>query len=232
MANVIFWEKPGCGGNARQKEILLAAGHTLTVRNLLSTAWDEASLLSFLDPLPVSEWFNPAHPRIKSGEVQPATLSREDALQLLLNEPLFIRRPLLQVNDERQVGFDVSAVQRWIGLNLAAVGAGDPRNCPCVTAPATPDRYVSFKGIDGDGNARQLLVMLSRYIAQPQFTNPFWEHFKQKLALCNSGESASGRKIDELFLVHSYINNLHDFFEEQNDHEALALLARIEAESC
>lgn len=24
MAKVIFWEKPGCGGNARQKEILRA----------------------------------------------------------------------------------------------------------------------------------------------------------------------------------------------------------------
>lgn len=137
MAEVIFWEKPGCGGNARQKEILLAAGHTLTVRNLLSEAWDKESLLLFLDLLPVSDWFNPAHPRIKTGEVQPTALNRVEALQLLLNEPLFIRRPLLQVNNERQVGFDVEAVHRWIGLDLNAVGTGDPRNCPCV--PATKE---------------------------------------------------------------------------------------------
>jgi nitrogenase-associated protein len=202
------------------------------VRNLLSSEWTEESLLCFLSALPVSEWFNPAHPRIKSGEVQPTALNREEALRLLLNEPLFIRRPLLQVNDERQVGFDVSAVHGWIGLDLEAVGAGDPRNCPCVTAPATPDRYVSFKGINGDGNARNLLAMLNRYIDQPQFTNPFWEQFKKKLALCSSSENTGGRKIDELFLVHSYINNLYDFFENQNDEEALALLARIEAESC
>jgi len=36
MARIIFWEKPGCQGNARQKEILLASGHELEVRDLLA----------------------------------------------------------------------------------------------------------------------------------------------------------------------------------------------------
>ena len=38
MADVIFWEKPGCAGNARQKALLAAAGHRLKVRDLLATA--------------------------------------------------------------------------------------------------------------------------------------------------------------------------------------------------
>ena len=38
MAKIIFYEKPGCGGNARQKALLLASGHELEVRNLLGQA--------------------------------------------------------------------------------------------------------------------------------------------------------------------------------------------------
>lgn len=29
MAHLVFYEKPGCAGNARQKALLRAAGHTL-----------------------------------------------------------------------------------------------------------------------------------------------------------------------------------------------------------
>jgi hypothetical protein len=41
LAKITFWEKPGCQGNARQKEILLASGHELEVRNLLAEPWSE-----------------------------------------------------------------------------------------------------------------------------------------------------------------------------------------------
>jgi N(2)-fixation sustaining protein CowN len=94
------------------------------------------------------------------------------------------------------------------------------------------DRYVTFKGIDGDGNARQLVAMLRRYIDDPLTTNVFWENFKKKLSQVGSPDANHGRILDELFLVHSYINNIRELFEEQEDHEALALLQQIEEESC
>ncbi len=34
--HLTFYEKPGCVGNARQKAVLLAAGHTLDVKDLLN----------------------------------------------------------------------------------------------------------------------------------------------------------------------------------------------------
>jgi nitrogenase-associated protein len=116
MAHIVFFEKPGCTGNARQKQWLRDAGHQLSVRSLLTEPWTAASLLDFLDPLPVVDWFNRAAPRVKNGEVQPELLGRTEALALLLAEPLLIRRPLLQVGTERRVGFDPPAVDRWIGL--------------------------------------------------------------------------------------------------------------------
>lgn len=94
------------------------------------------------------------------------------------------------------------------------------------------DRYVTFRGIDGEGNSRRLMTMLARHIDDPDKTNPFWEKFKQKLALADSDGANGGRRQDELFLVHSYINNLYELFEQYDDQEALCLLRRIEEESC
>lgn len=95
-----------------------------------------------------------------------------------------------------------------------------------------PDRYVTFRGIDGDGNARRLVAMLRRHIDDPAKSNPFWEKFKEKLATAGSAEANGGRVLDELFLVHSYINNISELFEEYDDREALALLRQVETESC
>gem|GEM_PF-3154475 len=66
--------------------------------------------------LPVAEWFNPSAPRVKSGEVQPDALDEVAALELMLADPLLIRRPLMEVDSQRRVGFDQDAVDRWIGL--------------------------------------------------------------------------------------------------------------------
>lgn len=121
MTHIIFYEKPGCGGNARQRALLEAAGHTLERRSLLSEPWTRDALLAFLQPLPVPQWFNRAAPRVKSGEVVPQALGAEAALALLLAEPLLIRRPLMQGPDgARLVGFDTAEVDRFVGLRAQA----------------------------------------------------------------------------------------------------------------
>ncbi len=127
MTHIIFYEKPGCAGNARQRTALIAAGHTLERRDLLTTHWTPDKLLAFLAPLAVVEWFNRAAPRIKSGEVRPELLDASAALVLLLQEPLLIRRPLMQRSDNetRHVGFDAASVDAWIGLGTN----------PATTAP-------------------------------------------------------------------------------------------------
>lgn len=93
MAHIVFYEKPGCGGNAKQRALLEAAGHTLDRRSLLDEPWTRESLLAFLQALPVVQWFNRAAPRVKSGEIIPESLDADAALALLLTEHLLIRRP-------------------------------------------------------------------------------------------------------------------------------------------
>jgi nitrogenase-associated protein len=135
MTHIVFFEKPGWGGNARQRAALEAAGQTLERRNLLSAPWTTESLLAFLGPLPVSDWFNRAAPGVKSGEIQPEALDSETALALLLKEPLLIRRPLMQRsdNESRHVGFDTAAVNAWVGLGTNPASASTGEGCASPT---------------------------------------------------------------------------------------------------
>ncbi|ACK65818.1 nitrogenase-associated protein [Rippkaea orientalis PCC 8801] len=130
MANVIFYEKPGCINNTKQKNLLQGAGHDLVVHNLLTTSWTTERLRQFFGNRPVKEWFNPTAPRIKSGEIIPSQLDEETALKLMIVDPLLIRRPLIQVEDVCQVGFDLDYIDSWIGLKAKDSVIEDLETCP------------------------------------------------------------------------------------------------------
>jgi nitrogenase-associated protein len=116
MAIITFYEKPGCGGNKKQRQLLEAAGHTLVVKDLLSEPWTAETLKPFLGDKPVDEWFNPSAPKIKSGELEIGHLDAEAAMQLLLDDHILIRRPLLQVGSQCHQGFDAHTIDEWVGL--------------------------------------------------------------------------------------------------------------------
>ncbi len=103
--------------------------------------------------------------------------------------------------------------------------------CSCkqkkeTKSTSTTDRYISFDGIDCDGNARILMSYIRRHIDTPEKTNKFWEYFKQK------AEGGSGPKPDDLFLIHSNLNQIRELFELYEDEESLALLDLVEIECC
>ena len=125
MAHVVFWEKPGCAGNARQKALLSASGHKLDVRNLLTEPWNAGRLRSFFGARPVADWFNRSSPRVKSGEVQPESLDEAAAIALMLAVPLLIRRPLMEADGRREAGFEPERVHAWIGLAELRVSVTD-----------------------------------------------------------------------------------------------------------
>jgi nitrogenase-associated protein len=121
VARIIFYEKPGCLTNARQKAMLHDAGHRLDVRDLLAETWTADRLRAFFGDTPVSQWFSRAAPRVKSGEVDDA----RTALALMLDDPLLIRRPLMEAGDWRCAGFEAIEVDRAIGLRLGQPEDGD-----------------------------------------------------------------------------------------------------------
>lgn len=118
MAHVRFYEKPGCATNARQKAMLAEAGHTVEALSLLTEAWTAERLGAFFTGLPVNQWFNRASPRVKSGEIDPFGFGTEEALALMLADPLLIRRPLMEAGVWRCAGFDTVVVDRAVGLHL------------------------------------------------------------------------------------------------------------------
>ncbi|WP_404417977.1 N(2)-fixation sustaining protein CowN [Marinospirillum sp.] len=88
------------------------------------------------------------------------------------------------------------------------------------------DRYVSFKGIDCDGKASQLMTRIESLAGQEVHASPFWDYFLAKR------HPKSGPKPDDLFLIHTNINQLYELFEEAGDQDALTLLGWLEENCC
>ncbi|WP_455216952.1 ArsC/Spx/MgsR family protein [Kaarinaea lacus] len=116
MAEIIFYEKPGCINNTQQKKLLIESGHWVQAIDILRYRWTKDLLYKFFNKLPVSEWFNQSAPRVRDGVLKPDQCDVTTALELLVQEPLLIRRPLMQVGDQRMVGFDWQQVNQWVGL--------------------------------------------------------------------------------------------------------------------
>ena len=99
-------------------------------------------------------------------------------------------------------------------------------NSDCGCSQKKTDRYITFEGIDCDGNARRLMELLDQQLALPGRSNVFWEYFNRKRA----GEA--GPKADDLFLIHANINQVREFFETWQDEEGMRLLQQVEEECC
>ena len=138
MATVYFYEKPGCINNTRQKKLLAAAGHQVVALNLLTEPWPKDRLRAFFGELAVRDWFNVSAPAIKLGEIEPDKLTEQQALALMLENPLLIRRPLMQVGDSLMAGFDQQAVDDWIGLKEIEPNL-DVESCPRLLAQTSCD---------------------------------------------------------------------------------------------
>ncbi|CAN1211280.1 Nitrogenase-associated protein [Tumidithrix helvetica PCC 7403] len=119
MAKIIFYEKPGCINNTKQKALLQASGHVVEARNLLTESWSPESLYQFLKDRPQWEWFNRTAPLIREGEIVPEKLDEQTSLALMVKNPILIRRPLIQVGDRYTVGFNLAKIDAWLGLTAA-----------------------------------------------------------------------------------------------------------------
>lgn len=87
----------------------------------------------------------------------------------------------------------------------------------------SPDRYLTFRGIDFEGNMARVLAHLWRHV---DVNNPFWQRFRTRLSAAEAG----GAMQDKLLLMHSHVYYMVDLFEEQDDEVALADLKKLEEE--
>lgn len=129
MLSVNFFEKPGCITNAKQKKLLRRAGVEIIAKDLLTHGWSKEELLSFLADTPVTAWFNQNAPAIKLKQVQPESLSEQQALKELIDDPILIRRPLIDVNGHKMCGFQTDILANLLGLPLATLDGSNMESC-------------------------------------------------------------------------------------------------------
>ncbi len=122
MATVLFYEKPGCINNTRQKAMLESSGHIVACVNLLEYPWTKEELEQYLGTKPVAECFNLAAPAVKSGETDPFSFTREEAIALMIEDPLFIKRPLMKIGNHHLQGFDIATLRSLISLEPIECG--------------------------------------------------------------------------------------------------------------
>lgn len=144
MAVILFYEKPGCVNNTRQKQILRQSGHDVVALDIRVQTWRPETLRPFFGDRPVAEWFNRAAPRVKSGAVVPELAEADEALAQMCLDPLLIRRPLLECDGRRLAGFDEAVLESWVGLAPRAEPA--PQACPrsegvCPEPPSTGEEH-------------------------------------------------------------------------------------------
>ena len=116
--NFTFYEKTGCSGNAKQKELLKSHNISFSVKSLLDTSWTKETLSEFFKGLEVIDIFNPFAPQIRDKEIDINTLSKDEAIELMIKNPILIKRPLLDINGVKICGFDIEKINELLNTNI------------------------------------------------------------------------------------------------------------------
>lgn len=117
-SKVIFYEKTGCSGNARQKALLREHGVSLEVRSILDTKWDQPTLEAFFEGLMPQEMVNPFAPQLKDGTFSIEDYTKESLIEAMLETPILIRRPLLEVGEAKLCGFDIPKLNALLKISM------------------------------------------------------------------------------------------------------------------
>lgn len=116
MSHIVFYEKPGCINNTKQKAWLKLAGHEVEDYSILEHPWTVDELQKFFEGKSITDCFNTTAPVIKSGELDYKSLSKDEALAMMVITPLLIKRPLMIVEGKYLQGFDKNLLDAMIGL--------------------------------------------------------------------------------------------------------------------
>ncbi|TKB09607.1 ArsC/Spx/MgsR family protein [Desulforhopalus sp. IMCC35007] len=139
MAFIQFFEKPGCINGEKQKDILLKAGNSLECINILEHSWSPEELAPFFavkDPVLIMNYTAPA---IKKGEIIPADLSYGEAVRLMIENPILIKRPLIRVDGISIQGFTDERLTPYLG---SWDGADDVVTCPNLHSVSCDDKII------------------------------------------------------------------------------------------
>jgi nitrogenase-associated protein len=115
---IIFYEKTGCAGNQRQKEVLKKNALPFQTKSLLDTPWTKERLEPFFKGLNKSAMINQFAPKIKNKELDIEQYTKEELIELMCSEPILIKRPLLQIGKHHICGFDIEKINQLLDTTI------------------------------------------------------------------------------------------------------------------
>ena len=116
--NFTFYEKTGCSGNAKQKELLKSHNISFSVKSLLDTSWTKETLSEFFKGLEVIDMFNPFAPQKGDKQIDINSYSKDEPITLMIKNPILIKRPLLDINGVKICGFDIEKINELLNTNI------------------------------------------------------------------------------------------------------------------
>ena len=137
MAFIQFFEKPGCINGEKQKRILIDAGNILDCVNILEHPWSREELTPFVAGKEPSLIMNHTAPAIKKGAIVPADLEYDEAIALMIENPILIKRPLIRVDGLSIQWFTDERLVPYLG---SWDGRDDVITCPNLTSLSCDDQ--------------------------------------------------------------------------------------------
>lgn len=96
---------------------------------------------------------------------------------------------------------------------------------PSPSVSAQTDRYVTFLGIDFEGQTRRVMQRIELHtLGVGGQDNAFWQYFRRRR------EARNGVQCDDLLLLASFVNQVRELFEAMADDQGLAMLDQLEDE--
>jgi Spx/MgsR family transcriptional regulator len=115
LKRVTLFTKSGCTTCIKARQFLLRQGVNYTERDIFKHPFSEIELRAIVAKRPVKEIFSYRSPSVKAMGLDVERMSDEELIQVMLQEPRLIRRPLLTSGPSVVIGFDENELLATLG---------------------------------------------------------------------------------------------------------------------
>ena len=103
----------------KTKEFLSQRKIEFNDRDFFKDKFNREEIVALLQGRPASEMFNPRSPSVKSMGLDLAKLDNDKLIDLMLQEPRLVRRPVVRIRDKVYFGADSKVLENLMTWNLA-----------------------------------------------------------------------------------------------------------------
>ena len=99
----------------KTKEFLSQRKIEFNERDFFKDKFSREEMVALLQERPASEMFNPRSPSVKSMGLDLAKLDNDKLIDLMLQEPRLVRRPVVRFGDKVYFGADSKVLEKLLG---------------------------------------------------------------------------------------------------------------------